>query len=90
MFITQRYIPGRELLSEFIGQIFENSGEIRVRDSCSRKRVEYRVSISNDQFHVKYVKIYRCEQLATSNDARSSPTYHLMFSFLSFDSHYVF
>ena len=25
MFITQRYIPGRELYSEFIGQIFEKS-----------------------------------------------------------------
>ena len=43
MFITQRSIPGRELYSEFIGQIFEKSGEVRVRDSCSRKGVEYRV-----------------------------------------------
>ena len=43
MFITQRYILGREVFSEFIGQSFEKSGEIRVRDSSSRKRVEYRV-----------------------------------------------
>ena len=43
MFIKQRYIPGRELYSEFIGQIFEKSGEVRVRDSCSKERVEYRV-----------------------------------------------
>ena len=38
--ITQRETRGRE----FIGQIFEKSGEIRVRDSCARKRVEYRCS----------------------------------------------
>ena len=28
---------------ELIGQIFEKSGEIRVRDNCARKRVKYRV-----------------------------------------------
>ena len=39
MFITQRYIPGGELFSEFIQQIFEKSGEIRVRDSCSRRKL---------------------------------------------------
>ena len=30
-------------LCEYIGHIFETSGEIRIRDSCARKRVEYRV-----------------------------------------------
>ena len=43
MYITQRYIPGRELFGEFIRQIFKKSGE-RVRDSCSRKKVESRLS----------------------------------------------
>ena len=30
-------------LCEFIGHIFEKSGEIRVGDSCARKRVENKV-----------------------------------------------
>ena len=30
-------------LCEYIGHILEKSGEIRIRDSCARKRVEYRV-----------------------------------------------
>ena len=35
MFITQRYSPRREPFMRIcIGQIFETSGEIRVRDSC--------------------------------------------------------
>ena len=46
MFITQRYTLHHVVLylGEFTGH--ENvykSGEIRVRDSCVRKRVEYRV-----------------------------------------------
>ena len=45
MFITQRYTQYHSILdlSEFIGHIFEKSGDIRVGDSCARKRVEYMV-----------------------------------------------
>ena len=45
MFITQLYTLYHAILylCEFIGHIFDNSGEIRVRDNCARKRVKYRV-----------------------------------------------
>ena len=45
MFIIQRYTQYHAILylSEFIGPIFEKSEEVRVRDSCARKRAEYRV-----------------------------------------------
>ena len=45
MFITQRYTQYHAILHlcEFIGHVFEKSGEIRVRDICARRRVEYRV-----------------------------------------------
>ena len=46
MFITQRYTQRHAILylGEFIGrENFKKSGEIRVRDSCARRRVEYRV-----------------------------------------------
>ena len=34
---------GENHLCEFIGQILEKSGEIIVRHSCARNRVEYKV-----------------------------------------------
>ena len=45
MFTTQRYALYHDILylCEFIGHMFEKSWEIRVRDSCAKKRVEYRV-----------------------------------------------
>ena len=45
MLITQRYTLYHAILylCECIGHILEKSGEIRVRDSCARKRVEHRV-----------------------------------------------
>ena len=45
MFITQRYTQYHAIqyLCEFIGPIFDKSGETGVGDSCARKRVEYRV-----------------------------------------------
>ena len=57
-----------------------------MRDSCARKRVEYRfkhrgtlirVQHCNDQCYVKYVKIADVDY--TSNDAGSRPTYYLLF-----------
>ena len=44
MFITQNaMLVGENHLCDFIGQILEKSGEIIVRDSCARNRVEYKV-----------------------------------------------
>ena len=45
MFITQRYVLFHVMLylCEFIGHMVEKSWEIRVRDSCARKCVEYTV-----------------------------------------------
>ena len=45
MFITQRYVLYHAILylCEFIGHMFEKSREIRVRDSCARKCIEYTV-----------------------------------------------
>ena len=55
MFITQRDIPVRELFREFIGQIFEKSGEIRVRDSCSRKKLNTGFSTEVQSLGLKMV-----------------------------------
>ena len=43
MFITKRHTRGREPFMLISGHIFEKSAEIRVKDSCARKRAEYRV-----------------------------------------------
>ena len=45
VYYTTLYSLKRTIYSvcQFIGHIFEKTGEIRVRDSCARKRVEYRV-----------------------------------------------
>ena len=45
VYCTALYSWKRTIYSvcQFTGHIFEKSGEIRVRDSCARKRVEYRV-----------------------------------------------
>ena len=42
MFITQRYALYHSILylCEFIGHMFEKSGEIGVRDSCAKKKKE--------------------------------------------------
>ena len=60
---------------ELIGQIFEKSGEIRVRDNCARKRVKYRVQHRSTVIRVKY---------SFKNGQGSSPTYHSLFSTVSF------
>ena len=67
MLITQRETRGRE----FIRQIFDKSGEIRVRDSCARKRVEYRCSG------------YGCAWIKHEMMGVHSPTYNLLFSSIS-------
>ena len=44
MVITQTYTRRREpSYAKLLDTFFEKSGEIRVRDSYARKRVEYRV-----------------------------------------------
>ena len=68
MLITQHETRGRE----FIAQIFEKSGEIRVRDSCTRKRVEYRCSG------------YGCAWIINQTMGVHSPTYNLLFSSILF------
>ena len=67
MLITQRETRGRE----FIRQIFDKSGEIRVRDSCAMKRVEYRCSG------------YGCAWIKHEMMGVHSPTYNLLFSSIS-------
>ena len=61
---TQRETRGRE----FIEQIFEKSGEARVRDSRARKRVEYRCSG------------YGCAWIINQMMGVHSPTHNLLFS----------
>ena len=60
---------------ELIGQIFEKRGEIRVRDSCARKSVKYRVQHRSTVIRVKH---------SFKNGQGSSPTYHSLFSAVSF------
>ena len=75
MLITQRETRGRE----FIGQSFEKSGdEIRVRDSCTRKRVEYRCSG------------YGCAWIKHQMMGVHGPTYNLLFSSILFPFYFFF
>ena len=75
MLTTQRETRG----TEFIGQIFEKSGdEIRVRDSCSRKRVEYRCSG------------YGCAWIKHQMMGVHGPTYNLLFSSILFPFYFFF
>ena len=56
MFITQRYTLHHAILNlgEFTGhETFRKVGEIRVRDSCTRKRVQYRVKHRSTVIRVK-------------------------------------
>ena len=43
VYYTTLYPSERTIYANLLGTFFEKSGEVIVRDSCARKRVEYRV-----------------------------------------------
>ena len=63
MFITQRYTLHHAILNlgEFTGhETFRKVGEIRVRDSCTRKRVQLSKEKSSIKHRSTVIRVKQC------------------------------